>query len=160
VIKNVSKEYGEKIFFLSLPGFLMDHLSFSFRGYRALSLYTASEKSMNIHTIKDNASLLDQDRIRKTGQVLERIIRILDGEKLPVKVNAYSGYRGEEMPRSFIHEEKHHEVEEILSMTTETNKERNIYRKFLVRTGEGEKYTLFYDEGTGEWFLLPQKKFP
>jgi hypothetical protein len=160
VIKNVSKEQGEKIFFLSLPGFLMDHLSFSFRGYRALSLYTVSKKSLNIHTMKDNSSLLDLGRIRKTGQFLERIIRILDGERLPVKVNAYSGYRGEEIPRSFVHEEKQHEIEEVLSMTTEENKKRKVYRKFLVRTREGIKYTLLYDEESGEWSLLFQKKIP
>ena len=58
------------------------------------------------------------------------------------------------MPRSFVYKEKHHEIEKILSMTMEENKERKVYRKFLTKTKEGKRYTLLYDEESGEWSVL------
>ena len=66
-IKNAAKEQGEKISFLSPPGFLMDHLAFSFKGYRAAGLYTASKKALSIHTSRDNTCLLVRDQISLPG---------------------------------------------------------------------------------------------
>ena len=134
----------------------MDHLAFSFKGYRAVSLYTASKKALSIHTSRDNTNLLDQGQIRKAGQVLERTIRILDRKNIPIKVNAYAGYRGEELPRSFVYGKKRHEIIEILSMTMEESKERRRGRKFLIKTKEGKRVTLFYEEKSREWSLLSQ----
>ena len=155
LIKEAAKESGIKIrSFPFLPGFLMDHLSFSLKGFKTASLYTASKKSRYIHTSKDTLNLLEKRSLKNIGQLLERIIRGLDSDKLPVRVVAYSGYRGEESPRSFTVGNKTYDIEKIVSVTKEEDLKRRVTRRFLVITKAGGKNTLLYDESSGEWFLL------
>jgi hypothetical protein len=71
-----------------------------------------------------------------------------------IEVIAYSGYRGEECPRSFIIRGEKIEVSEILSMWIEENvinKKRK--RFFRVRGSNRFKYKIYYDEETMQWFL-------
>ena len=70
-----------------------------------------------------------------------------------LKVIAYSGYRGEETPRTiFIHKKKI-EVLEILKMWTEEGvKDRRRNRLFKVKGSDGLIYTIYYDEKFMEWF--------
>ena len=70
-----------------------------------------------------------------------------------IRVIAYSGYRGEETPRTiFIHEKKI-EVLEILKMWIEEGvKDRRRNRLFKVKGSDGLIYTIHYDERVMEWF--------
>ena len=73
-----------------------------------------------------------------------------------IEVIAYSGYRGEESPRTFIFQDKKIEVIEILSMWIEEGlKNKTRKRFFKVKGSDGYVYKVYYDEKEGEWFLLP-----
>lgn len=155
LIKEAAKESDIKVrFFPFLPGFLMDHLSFSLKGYKTASLYTASKKSRYIHTSKDTPNLLEKSSLKNIGQLLERIMKGLDADKIPVRVVSHSGYRGEESPRSFTVGDKTYDIKTIVSATKEEDLKRCVTRRFLVTTKTGRKNTLLYDESSGEWFLL------
>jgi hypothetical protein len=72
-----------------------------------------------------------------------------------IEVIAYSGYRGEEYPRSFIIRGEKIEVSEILSMWIEEqlrNKRRK--RVFRVKGIDGYEYRVHYDEERKQWFLM------
>ena len=70
-----------------------------------------------------------------------------------IKVIAYSGYCGEETPRTIFLHEKKIEVLEILKMWTEEGvKNRRRKRLFKVKGSDGFIYTIHYDEKFMEWF--------
>jgi hypothetical protein len=71
-----------------------------------------------------------------------------------IKVNAYSGYRGDENPRSFSLHDQEIEIIETLSMWIEEdtkNKARKRY--FRVKGNDGYVYKIYYDENKKDWFL-------
>jgi len=71
-----------------------------------------------------------------------------------IEVAAYSGYRGEECPRSFVIRGERIEVTAMLSMWVEEqieNKKRK--RIFQVRGSDGYKYKTYYDEEMEQWYL-------
>jgi hypothetical protein len=69
-------------------------------------------------------------------------------------VITYSGYRGEETPRSFTFQGKKIEVSEILSIWIEEGiKDRVRKRCFKVKGIDGYEYEIYYDEKVKEWFL-------
>jgi len=71
-----------------------------------------------------------------------------------IGVITYSGYRGEETPRSFIFEGKKIEVSEIIRMWIEEGiKDRVRKRFFKVKGIDGFEYEIYYDEKVKEWFL-------
>ena len=71
-----------------------------------------------------------------------------------IRVIAYSGYKGEESPRSFSLDEVKVEVASIIrSWVEEPMQGRGRRRFFKVRGGDGFTYTLYYDEVRSEWFL-------
>ena len=71
-----------------------------------------------------------------------------------IGVITYSGYRGEETPRSFIFQGKKIEVSEILRMWIEEGiKDRVRKRFFKVKGIDGYEYEIYYDEKVKEWFL-------
>ena len=71
-----------------------------------------------------------------------------------IGVITYSGYRGEETPRSFIFQGKKIEVSEILCMWIEEGiKDRVRKRFFKVKGIDGYEYEIYYDEKVKEWFL-------
>ena len=75
-----------------------------------------------------------------------------------IEVVAYSGYRGEECPRSFILHNEKIEVIQILRMWIEERLRdgaRNRY--FEVKRSDGHKYKIYYDEKGKEWFLAKDK---
>ncbi len=73
--------------------------------------------------------------------------------KEKVEVLAYSGYRGEEVPRSFKLRGARIEVSEISSRWIEEGvMDRDTKRGFRVRGTDGIAYFLIYDEQTLEWF--------
>ncbi len=70
-----------------------------------------------------------------------------------VEVVAYSGYRGEEIPRAFKLRGMRVEVSEILSRWIEEGvSDRDTKRGFKVKGTDGIAYSLVYDEQTQEWF--------
>jgi len=71
-----------------------------------------------------------------------------------IGVITYSGYRGEETPRSFIFQGKKIEVSEIIRMWIEEGiKDRVRKRFFKVKGIDGFEYEIYYDEKVKEWFL-------
>ena len=67
---------------------------------------------------------------------------------LPVHVTAYSGYKPNERPRDFTVDEDLYEIAEVEDRWYEPEA---MY--FRVRTTEGERFILRYDESEDEWTL-------
>jgi hypothetical protein len=71
-----------------------------------------------------------------------------------IEVIAYSGYRGEEYPKSFVIRGEKIEVSEILSMWIEEQiGNKRSTRVFRVKGSDGCKYKVHYDEEIKQWFL-------
>jgi hypothetical protein len=71
-----------------------------------------------------------------------------------IALTAYSGHRGEEIPRSFILQSEKIEVLEILDRWAEENFEtRGRKRFFKIRGSDGYVHKLYYDEREKAWFL-------
>jgi hypothetical protein len=71
-----------------------------------------------------------------------------------IEVISYSGYRDEETPTSFMLGGEKIEVVEIIRRWIEEGvNDRRRKRVFKVKGHDGFIYTLFRDEGTGEWFM-------
>ena len=70
-----------------------------------------------------------------------------------IKVIAYSGYRGEETPRTILLNEKRIDVVEILRQWVEERSDNRKTRRFYqVRGSDENLYTICYDEKSMEWF--------
>jgi hypothetical protein len=67
---------------------------------------------------------------------------------LPIHVTAYSGYKANERPRDFTVDEDLHEIAQVEDRWYEPEA---MY--FRVRTTEGKRYILRYDESEDEWTL-------
>lgn len=70
-----------------------------------------------------------------------------------VVVEAYPGYKGEETPRAFIHEDVRREVREILE---HWDTERHSY--FKLRGDDGHRYVLRYDLDHLIWELVMREE--
>ncbi|HXX57786.1 MAG TPA: hypothetical protein VEI96_07270 [Thermodesulfovibrionales bacterium] len=68
-----------------------------------------------------------------------------------IAVDAYSGYRGEEVPRSFILSGEKIEVIEILDAGIEEIEGRRK-RLFRLRGSDGYVHRISYEEEAKEWF--------
>jgi hypothetical protein len=74
-----------------------------------------------------------------------------------IEVVAYSGYQGEETPRSFIFQGKETKISEILSMWIEEHFEDKTRKRFFqVRGSDGYKHKIYYDEEMKQWFLTKE----
>ena len=70
-----------------------------------------------------------------------------------VHVAAYSGYRGEESPRTIILDAKRIEVVKIDKMwVEEAAGDRSRKRFFKVKGSDGAVRQIYYDEEKMEWF--------
>jgi hypothetical protein len=70
-----------------------------------------------------------------------------------IEVIAYSGYRGEEIPRAFIHNREKIEVIDILRRwIEEASEERGAKRFFICKGSDGGIHKIFYDEKREEWY--------
>ncbi len=75
-------------------------------------------------------------------------------DKKKIDVVCYSGFRGEESPRSFLLGEERIEVASITKEWVEENTaDRTRRRFFRVKGSDGFMHTLYYDEGVSAWFL-------
>lgn len=71
-----------------------------------------------------------------------------------IEIVAYSGYRGEETPRTIFFDSKRIEVIKILRQwVEETSDDREIRRFYQIRGSDGVLYTIYYGEESMEWFL-------
>jgi len=72
-----------------------------------------------------------------------------------IEVIAYSGYRGEETPRTILFRLKRIEVIEILKQWIgERSNDRKIRRFYQVKGNDGNLYMIYYDEKSMEWFHI------
>jgi hypothetical protein len=73
-----------------------------------------------------------------------------------VRVIAYAGHRGEELPRAFFAEEERIEVASVLGAWVEEQAETKVrLRYFLVEGSDGKRHLLSYDEELAMWFHRP-----
>jgi hypothetical protein len=77
----------------------------------------------------------------------------MNGSKEKIEVIAYSGYRGEETPRTILHQGKRVEVIEILGQWIEERSEnRERKRFFKIKGSDGVFRMIYHDEKLMEWF--------
>jgi hypothetical protein len=70
-----------------------------------------------------------------------------------IKVTAYSGHRGNERPASLIISDKTVTVVEIVDKWIEENfLDRVRKRFFVVKANDDQRYKIYEDEKTSEWF--------
>ena len=70
-----------------------------------------------------------------------------------IRVIAYSGHKGEEIPRAFMLGGKRIEVVEIQeSWIEEGIGDRTTKRLFKVKGSDGRIHKIFYDEKAAEWY--------
>lgn len=74
----------------------------------------------------------------------------------PVTVHSYSGFKGDEKPRSFEVDGRKLTVLSVKkSWREESVKSRRKKAFFQVHCHDGRSYNIALDEGTGEWTLEP-----
>ena len=74
-----------------------------------------------------------------------------------IEVIAYSGYRGEETPRTMIFRDKKIEIKDILETWIEEGiGDRERKRFFRVKGKDGFEHKIYYREGSMEWFYVYQ----
>jgi hypothetical protein len=70
-----------------------------------------------------------------------------------IDVITYSGYRGEETPRSILIHDERIEVVAILNMWIEEGIEDRARKRFFkVKGTDGKTHKIYYDEKEMEWF--------
>jgi hypothetical protein len=76
-----------------------------------------------------------------------------------LEVIAYSGYRGEEVPRAFSLHKKRIEVVEIMGTWIEEGLENRARKRFFtVKGNDGHAHQIYYNEQTLTWFYVQEKK--
>ncbi len=72
-----------------------------------------------------------------------------------IDVIAYSGSRGEELPRSFVLRNDRIEVVRILDMWIEEGLEGKSRKRFFrVKGSDGYVHKIYYAEASLEWFIV------
>jgi hypothetical protein len=72
-----------------------------------------------------------------------------------IEVIAYSGYRGEETPRTIFFRGERIEVIEILSQWIEERSDDRARKRFYqVKGSDGTLHRIYYDEKAMEWFHI------
>jgi hypothetical protein len=70
-----------------------------------------------------------------------------------IRVTAYSGHKGEEIPRAFMLGNRRIGVVEIQERWIEEGiEDRTTKRFFKVKGSDGGTHTIFYDEKTAQWY--------
>ena len=79
--------------------------------------------------------------------------------EIKIRVIAYSGYRGEETPRTILLHGERIEVSEILRQWIEEKSgDRARKRFYQVKGSDGNLYMIYYDEKAMEWFRIHQPR--
>jgi hypothetical protein len=70
-----------------------------------------------------------------------------------IRVIAYSGYRVNESPRTFVINDETRTVVEILDKWIEEGFANRVRRRFFIVKADNDRhYKIYYDETTSEWF--------
>jgi hypothetical protein len=76
-----------------------------------------------------------------------------------LEVIAYSGYRGEEVPRAFSLRKKRIEVVEIMGTWIEEGLGNRARKRFFkVKGNDGHVHQIYYNEQALAWFYVQKKK--
>jgi hypothetical protein len=79
----------------------------------------------------------------------------MEGSEERIEVIAYSGYRGEETPRTILFRGERIEVIEILKQWFEERlDDRSRKRAYQIKGSDGALHRIYYDEKAMEWFHL------
>ncbi|MCP5102500.1 MAG: hypothetical protein GY950_03935 [bacterium] len=72
-----------------------------------------------------------------------------------IDVTCYAGYRGNERPKKFIHQNKEFQIKKILQRSVEEtiNDHGRVYR-FQVTCTDDKTYSILYDSIRDEWFII------
>ncbi len=70
-----------------------------------------------------------------------------------IKVSTYAGYKADERPLDFVFEGKKHKIKDIIGQTCEEDISGGLSRRYTVRTDEGLRFKLCYNENQDQWFL-------
>jgi len=92
-----------------------------------------------------------KNRCRQAGWVAKGVLpeTILEGGKpMEIRVDCYSGYRGEETPRRFRLDDREVEIREVLDRWLDPD-----HRYFKVKGDDGAIYILRYDAESDLWNL-------
>jgi len=77
----------------------------------------------------------------------------MKGSEEKIEVIAYSGYRGEETPRTILFHSKKIDVIEIMKQwVEERSHDRSRRRFYKIKGSDGALYTIYYDQKSMEWF--------
>ena len=72
-----------------------------------------------------------------------------------IEVIAYSGYRGEETPRTIILHDERIEVAGVLNRWIEEGSEDRARKRFFkIKGSDGNTHKIYYDEKVMEWFYV------
>jgi hypothetical protein len=72
-----------------------------------------------------------------------------------IEVIAYSGYRGEETPRTILHHGERIEVIEILRHWIEERSDDRARKRFYqIKGSNGDLHRIYYDEKAMEWYRI------
>ena len=72
-----------------------------------------------------------------------------------ISVIAYSGYRGEQTPRTiFLHGERIEVIEILNQWIEERLEDRTTKRFYQIKGDDGVLYRIYYDEKAMEWFCV------
>jgi len=83
---------------------------------------------------------------------------LMEKSEEKIEVIAYSGYRGEETPRTILFHGKRIEVFEILSQWIEERSgDRERKRFYKIKGSDGVLHMIYSDEKTMEWFRIHQE---
>jgi hypothetical protein len=79
----------------------------------------------------------------------------MKGYEQKIKVIAYSGYRGEETPKTILLHGTRIEVIEILNRWIEEGLDDRATKRFYqIKGNDGVLYRVYYDETAMEWFRI------
>lgn len=80
---------------------------------------------------------------------------MMKGSEEKIEVIAYSGYRGEETPRTIFFLGKRIEVIEILRQWMEERSDDRSRKSFYkIKGSDGALHMIYYDEKVMEWFHI------
>jgi hypothetical protein len=77
----------------------------------------------------------------------------MERSEIKIEVLAYSGYRGEETPRTILLRGERIEVIEILNQWIEERSDDRTRKRFYqIKGNDGVLHRIYYDERVMEWF--------
>lgn len=70
-----------------------------------------------------------------------------------IEVEAYAGYKGAEMPRSFFWEGKKHEVKQLKKTWHQESSRGKRFQFFLFQADDAKEYLISFSEEEDKWYM-------